>query len=439
MATTGFSTELARLMAEQRISVRALAALSGYSKTHIDELKRGVRGPSPEAAQDLDDALRADGQLAVRAPKKELVRPESCAGHSEPLHDAANGDQLALNPGRKDEHRSADVADDELDALELARRAGSSDVGDGTCERLELVVDDLAVAYPRTVAADLMPRVRRHLGYVMGLLDARATLAQRRRLLVSGGWLSLLAATLLTDLNQNAAAESYLRTAAQLAQETGHAVIKAWCVETRAWQALTSGSYRNAVDLSQAAQEIAPRPSSVRIQATAQEGRAWARLGDSRPTRVALAAVEQLVSPLPQPECPEHHYVYDPPKARVYVATTLTWLHDSAAEGAARDILYSLEHPDGGPLRPRRIALARLDLGLALVTAGKHDEASATALAAVRSGRLAPVDRPRVWEIVAAVTSRHVPGARELTDAYHGEYGDGQADSGADTRTVPKP
>lgn len=346
---------------------------------------------------------------------------------------AISPDQLRHGPAppssdllRSDERQGTvepDVADDELAALELARRAEASDAGDCTCERLELAFDDLATAYPATAPAILLPRVRAHLGYVTGLLGGRATLDQHRRLLVSGAWLSLLAATLLIDQHHEPSAEAYLRTAAQLARETGHTEIAAWCAETRAWRAVTQGAYREAVGWSRTAQDIAPHHSSVHIQATAQEGRAWARLGDSRETRAALAAVERLVSPLPAPERPEHHYVYDPPKARVYVATTLAWIHDSAAETASREILTALENPAAGPPSPRRIALARLDLGLALATAGKPDEAATAALGAVRSGRLAPVDQRRVSDIVNAI-SGSTPEARELAEAIRAEPGD---------------
>jgi len=381
-----FGRELSHLMDERGTGVRELARAVPCNPGHISNLRSGRDRPSEKMAARLDEILGADGALLT----------------------------LAVTP--------LPAADDELAAIELARRAEVSDVGDGTCGRLELAFDDLATAYPTTPPADLLPRVRSYLGYVTRLLDGRATLAQRRSLLVSGGWLSLLAATLFIDQHQDHAADAYLRTAEQLAREAGHEEIAAWCTETRAWRALTGGCYREAVELSRAAQEIAPQHSSARIQATAQEGRAWARLGDSRETRAALAAVERLVSPLPQPEHPEHHYVYDPPKARVYVATTLAWLHDGAAEGAARDILASLEHPAGESLRPRRIALARLDLALAIITRGRQDEAAAVTLAAVRSGRLAPVDAPRVREIVAAVAAAHVPGAGELAEAYRAEY-----------------
>lgn len=380
-----FGRELARLMEAHGIGVRELARAIPCNPGHVSSMRSGRDRPSPGMAARLDEVLAAGGALIA------LARDGNTA-----------------------------AAPDEITALELARRAEASDVGDGMCERLELAVDDLATAYPRNPPGELLGRVRTYLGYVTGLADARATLIQRRRLLVSGGWLSLLAATCLIDLHQDHAATMHLRTVAQLAHETEHVEIGAWVLETRAWQLLTAGAYREAAGLSRAAQEAAPAASSVRIQAIAQEGRAWARLGDARQARAALTAVERLVSPLPPPERPEHHYVYDPPKARVYVATTLAWLGDSAAEPAARDILGALLADD--PPRPRRIALAQLDLALTLTAAGKHDEAAARALGAVGSGHLAPVDQPRVREITAAVTARHAPGSAELSAAYRGGF-----------------
>ena len=62
------------------------------------------------------------------------------------------------------------------------------------------------------------------------------TLAEQRRLLAVGGWMSLLAATTLIDLHRDHAAAAHLRTAARFAQETGHAEIAASCLDTQAWQ-----------------------------------------------------------------------------------------------------------------------------------------------------------------------------------------------------------
>ena len=388
-----FAAELARLMAARGLGVRELARMVPCNPGHISNLRSGKARPSPELAETLDERLAAGGMLRALAP----ARPPS---------------RHKLAPARDDSALA-----DEIAALDLVRQAEASQVGSGTVERLELAVDDLATAYPGTPAAVLLDRVRGYLGHVTRLLDAKTTLAEHRRLLVVGGWLSLLAATTLIDLHRDHAAAAHLRTAAQLARETEHAEIAAWCLETQAWQVLTAGDYRRAADISQAAQRIAPKSGSAFIQATAQEGRAWARLGDARQTRATLNRVEALVSPLPVPDRPEHHYRYDPPKAQFYVATTLSWLGDTAAEGIARQVLAAIEAPGLRP-RPRRAALARLDLALALTAAGKHDEATGVALEAVRSGRLAPVDGRRAREIVLAVAERGVPEAAELAEAY---------------------
>ncbi|MCW2929815.1 MAG: endonuclease, partial [Actinomycetia bacterium] len=310
-----FGDVVQRYMDQRGLSVRATARAAGYSDhTLLSKVLNGHKAATPHLARRLDEALGADGEIKAAVPRQEAK---------------AGGGTGA----------------DEIEAIELARRALASDVGDGTCERIELAVDDLAVAYPGTPPAELLPRVRAHLGYVDGLLGGRATLGQRRRLLVSGGWLSLLAATTLADLSEHGPAIAYARTAADLAAEAGHDEVTAWSLETRAWISLTSGDYRQAVALSLAAQEAAPRDSSAYIQSTAQEGRAWARLGDAARTRDALARVEALASPLPVPDRPEHHYRYDPAKAEAYVVTTLAWIGDPAAEQCARDVLARFESP----------------------------------------------------------------------------------------------
>lgn len=117
------------------------------------------------------------------------------------------------------DHGAAPGLDGEHEALELARRVAASDVGQETVSRLELAVDGLATRYPTTPPAELLADVRRHLGYVMRLVEARTTLREHHRLLVTAGWLSLLAATHI-DVDERAAAAGWLATAASLAQES---------------------------------------------------------------------------------------------------------------------------------------------------------------------------------------------------------------------------
>src|SRR5205807_2429604 len=89
------------------------------------------------------------------------------------------------------------------------------------------------------------------------------TSAQEREL--AAGWLSLLAATSLIDLHRDHAAAACLRPAAQLAREAEYAEIATWCLETQASQVLTEGDYRRAVDIAQAAQQVAPKSGSAFI------------------------------------------------------------------------------------------------------------------------------------------------------------------------------
>ncbi|GAA3029873.1 hypothetical protein Aglo01_36410 [Actinokineospora globicatena] len=177
---------------------------------------------------------------------------------------------------------TVDTVDLEL-AWELARRVEASDVSNETVTRIEQSFDYLAIAYSTTPPAALLPQLRTYLGYVNSLLDKRSTIAEKQRLVVAGGWLSLLAATCHIDLQHQRSATEYLRTAASLARHAGHAEIRAWCYETQAWRVLTDGDYPRAIELCRAAQHHAPTGSSAAIQATAQEGRAHARPTRPRP------------------------------------------------------------------------------------------------------------------------------------------------------------
>ena len=290
--------------------------IAGRKVRAIDLLERIADGCA------MPDESRLTLGLATRSGRGRTAHTRAAAGFS------AQAEQ--------------ETPDGDLLALELARRITATDVGAETLAGLEQAVDDLATRYPRTPPTHLLPDVRRYLTFVAHLLDARTTLAEHRRLLVAAGWLSLLSATVEIDLGQTSAAATHLRTAQSLAAHTGHREIHAWCLETRAWSVLTDGDYARSLSLSRAAQHIAPRGSSVHIQAIAQEGRSWARLGRRQETYSALDRVAALVSPMPQPDRPEHHFVYDPDKSVAYAATTLAWLGDRAAEPHARQVIERL-------------------------------------------------------------------------------------------------
>ncbi|GAB2650633.1 hypothetical protein GCM10027088_30870 [Nocardia goodfellowii] len=360
------------------LSLSALAARTHFSKPLLGMLETGQRTVRPEHVRAYADALGIGSALFV------------------------------------------EPADGERAAAEWMQRAAASDIGGDTLERLELAVDDLASAYPTTAPGELLVRVRQHLGYAGRLMDSRKTLTQHRRLLVVVGWLSLLGSTCHIDLGETSAAAARGHLAWKLADEAQHPEIAAWCLETRAWHQLMDGAFAEAAELSRAAQSIAPQDSSVHIQATAQEGRASARLGDRQGTYEALRKVARLVSGLSVPDRPEHHFQYDPAKADTYVATTLSWLGDPAAESYARHVLADLS--GAASVRPRRIAMASLDLGLALVAADKPDEAADVALSVVTSGNLVPSHYWRVAEVISGIAGRDAPDAATVREAFRDTY-----------------
>ncbi|MEV5506810.1 helix-turn-helix transcriptional regulator [Streptomyces orinoci] len=377
----------------------AFAGAVGVDRSTVQRWESGEYGPQPWQRPKIIKVLDlAAGEL------DELLAPDALNAAYSPVAWTSNG------------HCETE---DEIEALELARRVAASDVGSETLRRLEEAFDDLAMAYPVSPPQELMERVRKHSAYISHLMDARMTLAEQRRLFIVGGWFQLFGATLHIDLSQEQAATARLRTAATLAQHAEHREIEAWCLETEAWRVLTDGDYSRAVELSQAAQALAPAGSSVAIQATAQEGRSRARLGE-KATYAVLDRVQRMASSLVPRKGTEHHYQYDPGKLLSYTATTLAWLGDPAAEAYAREVIARLAPADDIRKWPRRVASANIDLALALLGGDRLDEACDAAQKAMLSGRVVPSNHWRALEVVKAVEARQLPEASDLREAYQG-------------------
>ncbi|MGV9427417.1 helix-turn-helix domain-containing protein [Streptomyces sp. NPDC003656] len=372
-----FADAVRKARGEQGKSLRGTAKELHYDVAYLSRVLNGKQAPSPELTQALNEFL---------------------------------GLSLEVEP--------ASHHDDEMDAWELARRVQASDVGPATLSRLERSFDELAMAYPKSEPEDLLRKVRKHSAYVTKLLDAKKTLSEHRHLLIIGGWLSLLGATVHIDLMEDDAATARLQTVATLAREAEHPEIEAWCYETEAWRVLTDGDYVRAAELSRAAQEIAPADTSAMIQATAQEGRAHARLGNASDTYSAIDRVQSMSAAMGSPDTPEHHYRYDPAKSLSYTATTLAWLGDSAAEPYAREVIKRLSPGDDVSQWPRRVASANLDLALVLLKENRLDEACDSAQKALLSGRVAPSNHWRALEVVRAVEARELPESADLREAY---------------------
>lgn len=294
--------------------------------------------------------------------------------------------------------------------LALAARAEVTEVGPAAVEALEEVAELLARAYATTEPHLLLAQVRRRAGEVAALLDRRSTLAQRRRLLVVGGWLALLGATLHIDLGDRAAAVGARTAVASLGRETDHPELAAWVVEIAAWTALIDRDWARAARLAADGETLAPARSSAAVQLAAQSARAAARLGDAAGVRAGLARAEVGVDRQTGYRPSDHHFTFDGRKLDGYTATALAWAGDPAGEQIAREVA---DRYTAGP--PRRLATARIDLGLILARAGRPDEAAQLGTLAAGSGRLVPSNRWRVAELDDALASRRdVPEVAEL-------------------------
>jgi hypothetical protein len=282
---------------------------------------------------------------------------------------------------------------------------------------LDAAFDDLACSYSSTPPDELLGDVRTHLRYVSQLVDAKATLVQRRRLLIVGGWLSLLAATLYTDLARKGPARAARDTAFGLGAHAEQPELQAWAFEIDAWSALVSRDCVGALAAVDAGAALAPYGSSVAAQIAAQEARAAARRRDTGRTLAALRRANDALNSLSTPERPEHHFTYDGRKLEWYTGTVLAWLGDyGAAEGIARTVIqrYEVDHQ-----APRRAITARLDLGLVL--AGREpDEAAQLGSAAIASGWLVPSNSWRAGELEWVLSRRYpdLPEARELHEQW---------------------
>jgi hypothetical protein len=144
-------------------------------------------------------------------------------------------------------------------------------------------------------------------------------LRQRRRLLVTAGWLSLLRACLEFDRGAVPAAHAARAMTLRLADEAGHQELLGWTWELVAWWSLVARQYHRAVDAARKGRAIAPAVSSAMVQLHVQEAYATSRLGASDVTHDALSRAGGILPSLP-PDDTRNHFVFDPAKLSFYAA-----------------------------------------------------------------------------------------------------------------------
>jgi transcriptional regulator with XRE-family HTH domain len=344
-----FGEALLRLRGD--LSLREVARRASIDVGQLSRIARGKRPANVNVAHAVDRALRTGGQL-----------------------------EALVVPGRPATFEVDDFRP--WETAELLGRIRASAVDFGTVESLEATVIELCCEYPTRDPRSLRREAHGWLNEVERKLRHPVGLAAHEGLLHAAGWLALLTGCLEYDMGQRAAAEATRAAARQLGEEGGNPEIVGWSFEMGAWFALTQSRYRAVLETAEAGQAATPGTSAA-VQLVGQEAKAYARLRDVAAVRGALDRGRELLSAMPFPSRPDHHFVVDPAKWDFYAmdAYRIAGDDERAAEHA-RTVLKEGTAPDGTEMVPMRMAEARLTLAAAAARQGDLEQAVATGVSA---------------------------------------------------------
>ena len=296
---------LRRLRSLRHLSQDELGRLAGYDGSYVGAVERAAVPPSRELVAALDRALDAAGGLVALgcfADQEWQLRTSLGAAAEPPAADPAAAELPGPAPAWTPAAPGAAAGtppDAVVEAMELARLAEASDVGADALASVERAVQRLRGAAGSAPPGSLLPAVRAQRRYLATLLGGRLTVAQRRRLLVAAGWLSVVLARLHFEAGERDAAEASREAALRLARQAGNAELVAWTLEAGAWWALVDGRFREAVELARDGQDHAPPASAAAVQLALHEAQAWRRLGDREEADGALRQAALLRGMLP--------------------------------------------------------------------------------------------------------------------------------------------
>jgi hypothetical protein len=312
-----------------------------------------------------------------------------------------------------------DVEDDGIGAIELIRRTEATDVGTDTLAAIAHAVERLAIGYTHMVPAELLASLTNYQGYVMRLLDGRATLAQRSELMRQAGWLSLLVATAAMDVDHQRTAAANFDAAHLMARETGDENLAAWVFETEAWQELSVGRFDRAADLCRAGLDIAGPNTSAHVQLCTQTARAAARLGDQREARRRVDQAMTEIDRMPSAVGPEHHFTTDPNRVLLHCAAALVRLGDGdpTTDEYARRSVDTYSSGDYA----HHLATARMNLAILLADTDQPTEAAHLGRQAITEAawRLCHTDLRLTDDLDRSLTARYdASETRSWSEAY---------------------
>jgi hypothetical protein len=389
---SNFSDLLDCLIRDTGIEGQELARRVPCNPGHISNMRRGKKGASLQVAERLDEILGASGSLVAAA-----------------LADGLPADRPAVLA-------AIGAVVDPTETAELARKLRASEVDAAALDALARTTETLCTQYAYRDPLQLRRETLKWLSYIDKLLGRRNGLRQHRELLVTAGWLTLLASCLEYDSGMAAAAEASRVSAMHLGREAGHAEIVAWSLEIAAWMAHTRHDPQAAITYARAGQEAAPR-ASVTVQLIAHEARSLGRMGDKRAVTAALDRGYKLLQGVPLAPNLVNHFVVDPAKFDFYAMDCLRVVgEDARAAEHARAVLGAGRAPDGKDVSPMRMSEARVALGCVAARRGDLDEAASWGAEAFRADRKCLPSLALVASELDAELRGRYPGARPVVE-----------------------
>jgi transcriptional regulator with XRE-family HTH domain len=392
-AVSEFSDELRRLLGERGISTRECARQVPCDGGYVSKLASGIKRPSPEMAERLDQVLAADGTLAALAP--------SCAGGG--------------TSGMPDDPTPLPAL------LPLSFRCGQGDQPRLTVDGAEAVLSRLYRIDAEMGGNDLCAVVVGYLRDAAQMFGQTSGLANADRMHQVIGGLTQIAGWLSIDASKHGDARRYLAAAIYAAHEAGDLGLAGHALGYLSLSALYRNNHREALSLAEAAVDLT-RGATPATQAVVRtrNARALARDGSRDECRRQLDLAEAAFAARTEPEPQWCRYVDRIELAAQRGACFLDLKMPVAAVAALTDAIAFIASV--APGRVRDLAHYSIRLALAHLAAGSPEQAVDVAgRAYVLAGQVASARvSERFSELVAALEDSPAPLAREFAMSVQG-------------------
>ena len=272
-------------------SCRVLEHLFGYPVRHL-------LAPARQATSEISPKTPAS-RAVVPAPVTTIydlepaVQPRVILTHG--YDDSVRGEEprwLGADAPLPDPERILAMA--ARRAIKFGTAADASNVGSDSLEQLRAETGRLAVAYLQQPLSQILDDIVSLQDHTFTLLEGRQRPRETRELYVVGGLASGMLAKASHDLRDPHMAMTHARSALLCAKNAEHPALTAWVCGLQSLITYWAQRPREALDYSQAGQEIPGLTGTVGIWLALLEARAWSALGNGLASRQAIERAADL-------------------------------------------------------------------------------------------------------------------------------------------------